>query len=92
MLAELRQYYEANGISALKFSCPHYENCSQDCPKFTKAKEAFVSTGYEDHTLPRVLFLSLDSGDADPKAKNKTLENIREQEEFIFEISSLKDI
>ena len=91
MLDELSQYYETNGISALKFSCPHYEECSRGCESFTKSKEAFVSTGYENQDLPRLLFISLDSGDADPKAKNRTLQKIREQEEFYFEISSLKD-
>lgn len=91
MLDDLSQYYAEHGISALKFSCPHYEDCSRGCEHFTKAKEAFVSTGYENHDLPRLLFISLDSGDADPKAKNRTLQSIRQQEEANFQISSLND-
>jgi hypothetical protein len=90
MLIELQKYYEANKISAINFDCPHYKCCSIDCARFSKAKEAFVSTGYENHVLPRLLFISLDSGEGDPKDKRRTLAFIREQEENNFEISSLK--
>jgi hypothetical protein len=90
MLDELRQYYEMNGIAAMKFSCSHFDDCSAGWDKFTKAKEAFVSSGYENHELPRLLFLSLDSGKGDRKDKNRTLENVREQEEINFNIESLK--
>jgi hypothetical protein len=55
-----------------------------------EAKEAFVSSGYENHELPRLLFLSLDSGKGDRKDKNRMLENVREQEEINFNIESLK--
>lgn len=83
MLAELKSYYNAEGISAENFKCPHLGSCSSfDPQKFTTAKEAFVSTGYVDNVFPRVLFLSLDSGSASKNPIEKTLESVRRQEEF----------
>jgi hypothetical protein len=90
MLHELRTYYEKNGISALGFSCKHYPDCSAGCPTFTKAKEAFVSTGYENHTLPRLLFISLDSGSGEKNPKYRTLEYMREQEERFCDVRGLE--
>lgn len=80
MLAELQRYYESNGISALDFACCHHTECSKQSPGFTQAKEAFVSTGYERHTLPRLLFLSLDSGSCDQCPAMRTMGALREQE------------
>ena len=83
MLAGLQEYYKNNKISAIGFDCPFYTSCSRfTLDTFTTAKEAFISTGYEKHDLPRLLFLSLDSGSADTDPAKKTLESIRHQEEF----------
>ena len=81
MLKELQDYYDSKKISALKFDCPHYPDCSAGQEKFTKAREAFVSSGYENHALPRLLFISLDSGTGVEKAKYRTLADVRDQEE-----------
>ena len=81
MLKELQDYYDSKKISALKFDCPHYPDCSAGQEKFTKAREAFVSSGYENHTIPRLLFISLDSGTGVEKAKYRTLADVRDQEE-----------
>ncbi|HEY9076214.1 MAG TPA: uracil-DNA glycosylase family protein [Anaerolineaceae bacterium] len=81
MLPKLQQYYDENGISALKFSCLHYRECSEGCPGFTTAKEALVSRGYENHELPRLLFISLDSGSGETNPKNRAMMRQREIEE-----------
>ncbi len=93
MLTRLRQYYIENGISALSFQgnairCKHFEECSQskDGKKiFITAKEAFVSTGYELHKIPRILVVSLDPKYSPHYAEpeNRTLEAVRNNEEII---------
>mgnify|MGYP000854868990 CR=1 FL=1 len=82
MYDELTAYYKSKGISAIDFACPHYRSCSSTSPQsFTTAKEAFVSRGYVRHELPRIVFLSLDSGSAEKDPVKKTLESIRVWEE-----------
>jgi hypothetical protein len=82
MYQQLTEYYQSKGISAIDFHCPHYRSCSQTSPQtFTTAKEAFVSSGYVHHDLPRIVFISLDSGSAENDPRLKTLESIREWEE-----------
>jgi hypothetical protein len=89
MISQLNDYYVSKGISAKNFSCQHFDDCSSGCENFTKAKEAFVSTGYEKRILPRLLFVSLDPGKAKPNAKYRTLESVRNDEEINFDLSSL---
>ena len=89
MIAQLQEYYRSNGISAQDFSCSHFFECSKGCENFTEAKEAFVSTGYEKRILPRLLFISLDPGKANPNAKYRTLEGVRKEEEIFFNLGSL---
>jgi uracil-DNA glycosylase len=91
MLKELQEYYDSKKISAMKFDCPHYPDCSAGHEKFTKATEAFVSSGYENHTLPRLLFISLDSGSGVEKAKYRTLADVRDQEEVKRVIEDLAE-
>ncbi len=64
MLQRLYRYYEDKGILSTSFACLHKKQCSAGSPDFTGPKSAFVSTGYENRSsnLPRLLFLSLDSG------------------------------
>ncbi len=71
MLNKLQTYYENNGILATSFTCKHREECSKGSENFTGPKSAFVSTGYEYGHLPRLLFLSLDSGSGDKVDKNR---------------------
>lgn len=90
MYKELTDYYRLYGISALDFSCPHFSSCSQRFPKkFTTAKEAFVSSEYGSHKLPRMVFVSLDSGSAENDPVLKTLESVRTWEEEKEDILSL---
>ncbi len=78
----LTDYYHSNGISALGFNCPHFSSCSYYFPlTFTSAKESFVSSGYVSHKLPRLVFISLDSGSAETDSNLKTLESVRLREE-----------
>lgn len=78
MVRKLQQYYESTGIAALRFACAHRLRCAAESPRFTSAKEAYVGPEYEAGTLPRLLFLSLDSGSADADPNAKTLEANRE--------------
>jgi len=89
MLRRLSRYYEDKGILSTFFTCPHRTDCKGDCAEFTGPKSAFVSTGYERGNLPRLLFLSLDSGDGDQNDKNRLPETVREQEEVERDIFTL---
>ena len=82
MYDDLTTYYRKNGISALDFNCPNISSCTKNYPKtFTTAKESFVSSEYVTHELPRVVFISLDSGSAETDPTLKTLESVRHWEE-----------
>lgn len=74
MIEELEQYYTDQEISANDFNCKHYEVCKGKCKTFSKAKEAMVGSEYEKHTLPRILFISLDPGCSSRYAEKRTTE------------------
>ena len=74
MLPALHEYDDVHGIGSLSCACRHRDRCAAESPGFTTAKEAYVGPGYEAGTLPRLLFLSLDSGSADADPATKTLE------------------
>ena len=84
MFQRLSRYYQDNGILSTSFTCRHKEECSRDSEKFTGTKSAFVSTGYENKScgLPRLLFLSLDSGDGDKDDRSRLPKAVRQQEEI----------
>ena len=50
-------------------------------PAFTGPKSAYVSSGYERGLLPRLLFLSLDSGSGESKDEDRIPSAVRKQEE-----------
>ena len=79
MLRELNAFYESHGISPVGFSCPSRTMCSANSPRFTSAKASHVGPSYADGELPRLLFLSLDSGSADPDPRQRTAEAVRRQ-------------
>jgi hypothetical protein len=82
MIDELATYYRENGISAIDFNCQYFSICSRYFPStFTTAKEAFVSSRYVTHELPRIVFISLDSGSAETDPTLKTHESVRQWEE-----------
>lgn len=80
MLNALRLYYDHHHIGAERFRCVHEASCRGAGGNFTTAKESFVGPEYEKGKLPRLLFLSLDSGSAHPDPKDRTLEAVRRQE------------
>jgi predicted component of type VI protein secretion system len=45
------------------------------------SKESFVSSKYVTHELPRIVFISLESGSAETDPALKTLESVRRWEE-----------
>ena len=77
MLERLTAFYESHGISSVDFRCPWRAACSANSPHFTEAKASFVGPRYEAQTLPRLLFLSLDSGSGDPDPVQRTAEAVR---------------
>lgn len=83
MLQRLYRYYEDKGILSTSFACMHKKQCSAGSPDFTGPKSAFVSTGYENRSsnLPRLLFLSLDSGSGDRDDRKRLPKALRQQEE-----------
>ena len=82
MLRELEDYYAKNGILSTAFTCKFRNDCQGNCEAFTGPKSAFVSSGYADNELPRLLFLSLDSGSGDPIAENRLPAAVRKHEEW----------
>lgn len=78
MLRKLNVFYEEHGILPDRFRCSSYSACSAGSPGFTSAKASYVGPRYEERGLPRLLFLSLDSGSADPDPRKRTTEAVRE--------------
>ncbi len=91
MFQRLFHYYQDKGILSTSFTCPHKKECSAGSPKFTGPKSAFVSTGYENKSsnLPRLLFLSLDSGDGDKDDRKRLPGALRQQEEIERDVLAL---
>lgn len=77
MLRKLNVFYEEHGILPDRFRCSSYSACSAESPGFTTAKASYVGPRYEERELPRLLFLSLDSGSADPDPRKRTAEAVR---------------
>ena len=90
MIEELEQYYTENRISAKGFKCQYYKECKGECKKFSKAKEAMVGSEYEKHTIPRILFISLDPGSSSRRADKRTMKYQREGE-IVEKVSDLGD-
>ena len=91
MFQQLYRYYEDKRILSTSFTCTHKEQCSGNSPEFTGPKSAFVSTGYENKScgLPRLLFLSLDSGSGDKNDRNRLPKAVRQQEEIDRDVLAL---
>lgn len=89
IVADLRKYYRNKGILSTSFSCPYKHQCQGDCADFTGPKSAFVSTGYEQGALPRLLFISLDSGSGDKIDEDRLPLAVRRTNEFDSDFSAL---
>ena len=89
MLDKLKRYYADNGILATRFTCSHSDECcgglkrctgSKSC--FTGPKSAYVGECYErahGAGLPRLLFVSLDSGSAESNPTKRLPQAVRQQ-------------
>ena len=77
ILRKLTAFYESKRISPVNFSCPSYSVCSANSPKFTKASASYVGPHYGSENLPRLLFLSLDSGSGCQNPAKRTAEAVR---------------
>jgi hypothetical protein len=89
MLESLETYYRFNGIYSLDFHCQHLQSCESGNKNFVKAKGAFVGTEYEQGTLPRLLFLSLDPGCSERNPEKRTPEYVRRKEEEECDVNEL---
>ena len=83
MLRQLEAYYRDEGILATSFTCPFQSACSGGKEAFTGPKSAFVSSGYERENLPRLLFLSLDSGSGVRSAEARLPGSVRAELEEV---------
>jgi hypothetical protein len=88
MINELKSYYKKNGILATSFTCSCKSECQGDGKGFTGPKSAFVSTGYEARELPRLLFLSLDSGKGSGIDSDRLPRSVRKRMEAV-DVSSI---
>lgn len=89
MLKDLRKFYKKNGILSTHFTCRWKKQCMGNSKTFTGPKSAFVSSGYEKGKLPRLLFLSLDSGSGRKDPSRRTPAAVRRQEEIETDVNSL---
>ncbi len=80
MRKKLRAYFDSVGLSANNFDCINCEICKAGNPNFVGPTEPYVGIRYEMNTLPRVLFLSLDTGSADKDPNTRTMEAGRKWE------------
>ena len=79
MLKKLESYYREQGILATHFTCHHRAKCREGYEQtFTGPKSAAVSTGYEDGRLPRLLFISLDSGSGERNREKRLPAAVRD--------------
>jgi len=80
LIADLHRYYEGAGILATQFTCQHKVECRGSSASFTGPNSAFVGEHYEDahrFGLPRLLFVSLDSGSGDPDSEKRLPHAVR---------------
>ena len=81
MLQELTDFYAQNGILSTSFNCKYYPRCNggTETNHLVRGKSAYVGCDYEKHTLPRILFVSLDMGSDDDfeTAESRTPSGVR---------------
>jgi hypothetical protein len=80
---EIKKYYEDNEISPMNFKCKHLKCCKRNCENFTEAREPYIGERYEnENDVPKLLFLSLDSGHGEDEREARTIEAMRSYEEM----------
>lgn len=81
MLKQLTEFYRENGILSTHFTCRHKESCKGSCETFTGPKSTYVGEGYEAGKVPRLLFLSLDSGDGAEEPEHRLPAAVKQGEQ-----------
>lgn len=89
LIGELEAFYLKEGILSTAFTCKFKKQCKAGCASFTGPKSAFVSSGYEAGSLPRLLFLSLDSGGGSKSPKKRSPGAVRTQNEIECDPSAI---
>lgn len=83
MIKDLTDFYSRERILSTNFDCPCKPQCSGQNPNgLVEGKAAYIGKAYEDHSVPRILFISLDMGsDQDFETREKrTPEGVRQVE------------
>ncbi len=62
MIEELTKYYFDMGLLSTNFHCPYFDQCAHGYSGLITGKSAYIGKEYERHSLPRILFVSLDPG------------------------------
>ncbi|PKO12065.1 MAG: hypothetical protein CVU39_25950 [Chloroflexi bacterium HGW-Chloroflexi-10] len=83
MLTQLKRYYDEVGILSTNFHCQYFDQCVSEFKDLVKGKSAYVGSRYEEHSLPRILFVSLDMGSDDSfeTPQQRTPQGVRAVEE-----------
>ena len=82
ILDDLQRYYANHGILATRFACPHTNVCCGNSECFTGPKSAHVGECYENAQaggLPRLVFVSLDSGSLEANPMKRLPEAVRHE-------------
>ena len=77
MIKKLEAFYDKTKISPLDFNCKFYSSCvsgAKDKHKFTKGHGIWIGTEYIKGKVPKLLFISLDSGSAEPDPNKRSME------------------
>lgn len=86
MIEKLRKYYDENGIYPLNFRCRYLQSCivgAIDKQKFTKGHGTYIGREYEKGEVPKLLFLSLDSGSAELDPNERTIEVLNKKLDWL---------
>jgi len=81
MIDKIEEYYRDKVILSTNFECSYKKECGRQSEKFYGPKSAFISSGYEKGTLPRLLILSLDPGSSEENPSKRLPIAVREFEE-----------
>lgn len=83
MINTLKKYYSEIGILSTDFHCKYYDECIMGSKGLITGKSAFIGSEYEKHSVPRVLFVSLDPGSDQSfeTPQKRTPEGVRQVEE-----------
>jgi hypothetical protein len=76
MIKKLQKFHDENNISPLNFNCKHYNSCiskAENRKNFTKGHGIWIGPEYEKGKVPKLLFLSLDSGSAELDPNKRTM-------------------